>query len=138
MKIRSFQVSDKDDVVALWHSCGLVVPWNNPVKDIERKLSKDSELFLVAEKDGQILASIMGGFEGHRGWINYLAVKPENRRQGIGRQLMQIMEEKLVNLGCPKINLQIRTSNKEVQHFYDSLGYTQDNVVSYGKRLIAD
>jgi ribosomal protein S18 acetylase RimI-like enzyme len=85
-----------------------------------------------------IVATVMAGYDGHRGWVNYLAVAPEHRRQGFGRLLMQQAEERLLALGCPKLNIQVRTSNAEALGFYRSLGYTQDETVSFGKRLIPD
>jgi hypothetical protein len=76
VKVRSFQITDKQTVIDLWKDCGLVVPWNNPDKDIERKMTVGSDLFLVGELDNKLIATVMGGYEGHRGWANYLAVKP--------------------------------------------------------------
>lgn len=136
--VRAYAESDEVAVVSLWKRCGLVKPWNDPHKDIQRKLPIGRELFLIGEHDGNIVAAIMGGYEGHRGWINYLAVDPDFRRGGYGRFMMDAVEEKLLAQGCPKINLQVRTSNTEVIEFYESIGYTQDDVVSFGKRLIPD
>ena len=138
MLIRAFRKGDEDAVVALWQACGLTRPWNDPRKDIARKLTVQPELFLVGELDGKIVASLMAGYEGHRGWVNYLAVAPEHRRQGFGRVLMQEAEEHLLALGCPKVNIQVRSSNQEALGFYKSIGYLQDEAVSLGKRLIAD
>ncbi len=138
MKIRTFQPSDTKSVIALWQDCGLVKPWNDPHKDIERKLTVGAEYFLVGEKDGKIVASAMGGYEGHRGWVNYLAVHPSEQGNGYGRLLMQHLEEQLIAAGCPKINLQIRDTNLDVIKFYEAIGYKQDKVVSFGKRLIPD
>jgi ribosomal protein S18 acetylase RimI-like enzyme len=138
LHIRSFQETDTDAVTVLWQRCGLVVPWNDPRKDITRKLAVGRELFLVGEKDGQIMAAAMGGYEGHRGWVNYLAVDPDERKHGYGRLIMEVLEARLLTLGCPKINLQIRTSNTDVIAFYKQIGYTIDDVVSMGKRLIPD
>jgi len=136
--IRAFRKGDEDAVVALWQACGLTRPWNDPRKDIARKLTVQPELFLVGELDGKIVASLMAGYEGHRGWVNYLAVVPERRRQGFGRVLMLQAEERLLALGCPKANVQVRDSNQEALGFYKSIGYLQDEAVSLGKRLIAD
>ncbi|MBX2836283.1 MAG: GNAT family acetyltransferase [Gammaproteobacteria bacterium] len=138
MFIRSFQVDDTDAVIDLWERCDLVVPWNDPHKDIERKLKVGAELFLVGELDGAIVASAMGGYEGHRGWVNYLAVSPNHRQKGFGQDIMATLEQLLLNLGCPKINLQIRSTNANVIAFYNSIGYQDDNVLSLGKRLIPD
>jgi ribosomal protein S18 acetylase RimI-like enzyme len=135
---RSFKEADEDAVVELWKECGLTRRWNDPGKDIARKLTVQPELFLVGEKDGMIVATVMAGYDGHRGWVNYLAVAPQHRRQGFGRLLMQQAEGRLLALGCPKLNIQVRTSNAEALGFYRSLGYTQDETVSFGKRLIPD
>lgn len=138
LRIRPFQPDDERAVIDLWHACDLIRPWNDPVKDIQRKLKVNPELFLVGVAGEQVVATVMVGYEGHRGWINYLAVHPDYRRQGYGRLLMQLAEVLLRELGCPKINLQVRTSNKGVIEFYRKLGYQVDEVVSLGKRLIKD
>lgn len=138
MHIRPFQPADRVAVVQLWQACQLTVPWNDPNKDIDRKLKVGAELFLVGEIDNQIVASVMGGYEGHRGWINYLAVDPMYQRQGLATQMMQAIEAKLTALGCPKINLQVRNTNTTVIAFYEALGYQVDAAVSLGKRLESD
>ncbi len=130
--------ADIDAGVALWHRCGLTRPWNDPQRDIERKMSTQPELFLVAVQDEALVGSAMVGFDGHRGWVYYLVVSPQHRGRGIGRALMHQAEQLLVERGCPKINLLIRSSNAEVIAFYRKLGYTQDDVVSLGRRLISD
>lgn len=137
-RIRPFQETDGPQVVALWHACGLTRAWNDPHKDIARKLKVQRELFLVVEEGGRIIGSVMAGYEGHRGWVNYLAVDPEHRRGRLGARLMQEVEERLHALGCPKINLQVRSTNAEVLAFYRALGYAQDDVIGMGKRLIPD
>ena len=125
-------------VIQLWIQCGLVVPHNNPRLDIERKLKVNPEWFLVGEMNGQVVSTCIVGYEGHRGWINYLAVRPDLQRRGFGRQIMEYAEKVLAEAGCPKINLQIRSTNLEVIRFYESIGYKQDPVVSMGKRLVPD
>lgn len=139
MNIRPYQTSDRDAVIALWSECGLLRPWNNPYLDIERKLSVQPELFLIGvDGQGQVVASAMAGFDGHRGWVNYLAVTPNMRRQSLGKQLMEEAERLLKERGCPKLNLQVRAGNLEALEFYRKLGYVEDEVVSLGKRLIHD
>lgn len=133
--IRAYQPRDQQQVVALWQRCGLVVPQNDPVADIARKLDYQPELFLVTTLAGTVVATVMAGYEGHRGWINYLAVAPEHRCRDIGRRLMTATEEKLAAQGCPKINLQVRSGNAGVVEFYERLGYQVDEVISMGKRL---
>lgn len=140
-RIRPFHSEDTDAVVALWESCGLVRPWNDPRCDIARKLTVQPELFLVAEPEDDsdgVVAAGMAGFDGHRGWVNYLAVRPDLQGSGLGRALMAEFERLLTDLGCPKLNLQVRAGNEQVLGFYASLGYTDDRTVSLGKRLIAD
>jgi nitrilase len=135
VQIRSFMTADEDAVVELWRRCGLLRPWNDPHQDIARKLGVPSDLFLVGTKGGQVIATVMAGYEGHRGWINYLAVAPHARRKGIGRKIMAEAECRLRLLGCPKINLQIRRENSEAILFYKRIGFSEDTVLSYGKRL---
>jgi ribosomal protein S18 acetylase RimI-like enzyme len=138
MIIRAFVEADEASVIALWQRCGLLRPWNDPRKDIARKLRVQRELFLVGEIDSRIVAAVMAGYEGHRGWVNYLAVDPDLRGSGLGRQMMAEAEQRLVALGCPKVNLQVRRGNTDVVAFYARLGYSEDEVVSLGKRLIRD
>ncbi len=138
IEIRPFQPPDEEAVISLWKRCELLRPWNDPHKDIRRKLKVRGDLFLVGWLDRRIVASVMAGYEGHRGWINYLAVDPDHRRRGYARALVEAAERLLRDAGCPKINLQIRTSNLEVIEFYRRLGYVQDEVVSMGKRLERD
>lgn len=138
MLIRSFAEADTDAVVQLWEDCGLTRPWNDPRKDIARKLEVQRDLFLVLEEDARIAGSAMVGFDGHRGWVYYLAVHPGFRGRGFGRALMQRAEQLLLELGCPKFNLQVRVGNEAVLAFYRSLGYVEDPVASMSKRLIPD
>jgi ribosomal protein S18 acetylase RimI-like enzyme len=138
LEIREYQHSDEGVVVRLWKECNLVVSWNNPHSDIKRKLRVQPELFLVGLIDGRIVATVMAGYEGHRGWINYLAVAPELRRTGIGRRIMEEVENRLKAIGCPKINLQVRTTNTDVIEFYKNIGFSMNNVASMGKRIEFD
>ncbi|MFM7008039.1 MAG: GNAT family acetyltransferase [Betaproteobacteria bacterium] len=138
MLIRPFNPADEPAVIALWHACALTRPWNNPSLDIARKLKVDPKLFLVGHENGLIVASAMFGYEGHRGWVNYLAVDPSHQRKGYATQLMQHGERLLRAVGCPKLNLQVRSTNASTLAFYESLGYKNDEVISLGKRLISD
>lgn len=138
LRIRPFQPADEDTVIALWRACDLVRPWNDPKKDIARKRRVNPDGFLVAEQGGRIVATMMVGYEGHRGWINYLAVEPALQRGGLGRALMDEAERILRAAGCPKINLQVRRSNAAVIAFYERLGFKDDEVVSMRKRLEHD
>ena len=136
--IRSFQPADEGAVVALWQVCALLRPQNDPRKDIARKLQVNPEWFLVAEAGGRIVGAVMAGYEGHRGWINYLAVEPAEQRGGLGRKLMAEAEQRLRAAGCPKINLQVRPENKAAIAFYKRIGFGVEGAVSLGKRLEHD
>jgi len=138
MKVRTFELSDTQQVVDLWQRCELTRPWNDPVLDIQRKLAMADSLFLAGVEGDVVIAVLMGGYDGHRGWMNYLCVSPDHQRKGHAAEMIQCLEDKLLALNCPKINLQIRTDNIGVQNFYKTLGYTRDDVVSMGKRLIPD
>jgi ribosomal protein S18 acetylase RimI-like enzyme len=136
--IRQYLPEDEKDVISLWSDCNLIVPHNNPKRDIERKLKVNPEWlkrdierklkvnpewFLVGEIDGRIIGTCMAGYEGHRGWINYLAVAPTYQRGGLATRMMKEAERLLGNAGCPKINLQVRASNVDVIEFYKSIGF---------------
>jgi ribosomal protein S18 acetylase RimI-like enzyme len=138
MQIRVFEPSDTAALLALWQACDLTRPWNDPLKDIARKLTVQPELFVVGIEGSELIASAMFGFEGHRGWVNYLAVSPAYQRRGHASALMQWGEQALQARGCPKINLQVRSNNAAVIAFYKSLGYGDDEVISLGKRLVPD
>ena len=138
LKIRPFQPDEGEAVVDLWQRCGLVVSWNDPYDDIARKQGVQPENFLVGELQGQIVAAAMAGYDGHRGWIFYLAVDPVHQRKGFGRQIVDACEVRLRAMGCPKINVQIRESNLDAARFYESIGFSQDAVVGMGKRLVPD
>jgi ribosomal protein S18 acetylase RimI-like enzyme len=138
MIIRAFELTDEPAVIDLWHHCELVRPQNDPTKDIRRKLNVQPGMFLIAKIENEIIGTVMAGYEGHRGWINYLAVSPQHRRQGIATALMQEAERILRLVGCPKINLQVRSTNRDVIEFYRQIGFAVDDVVSMGKRLECD
>jgi ribosomal protein S18 acetylase RimI-like enzyme len=138
MHIRPFEPADEAAVVALWERCGLTRPWNDPRKDIRRKLAVRPDRFLVGVLDGAVVATAMVGYDGHRGWVYYFGVDPAHQHKGLGRAMMAEAERLLREAGCPKINLQVRTTNKAVIDFYRRLGYTLDEVVSLGKRLEHD
>jgi ribosomal protein S18 acetylase RimI-like enzyme len=138
MRIRKYGIADRNQLISLWQECGLVNPKNDPEKDIERKLKVRPDWLLVGEEKGIIVASVMVGYEGHRGWINYLAVKPVFQSNGFGKMIMEKAEKVLKKAGCPKINLQVRKENRKVLNFYEKLGYAEDKVISLGKRLRDD
>jgi ribosomal protein S18 acetylase RimI-like enzyme len=138
MEIAEYREKYGGQVIELWFKCKLVVPSNNPRRDIERKAEVDPDLFLVGIINGKVVATVMGGYEGHRGWINYLAVDPAHQRNGYAHLIMQEVEKRIRARGCPKINLQVRATNDGVIKFYQSLGYSDDNVIGLGKRLEED
>ena len=138
MLIRQYSADNENAMVELWQRCGLTRPWNDPRKDIARKLKVNPELFLVGFVNGKVAASAVAGYEGHRGWVNYLAVDPDFQRKGLGRQMMQNVEQALAQTGCPKVNIQVRTGNLNAIEFYKNLGYKIDETVSMGKRLEED
>ena len=135
--IGSYEASQHDAVVALWHRCGLVRPAHDPATDILMKTAWQPDLLLVASAGGRVVGTAMVGYEGHRGWINYLAVDPDVQRQGVGRQILEHAEHRLADLGCVKVQLMVRTENRRVIGFYEALGYVEEPVVAMGKRLSA-
>lgn len=137
-EIRPFALPDTDAVVALWQDAGLTRPWNNPYQDINRKLTVQAELFLVAVDGSEVVGSVMAGYDGHRGWLYYLASHPARRGQGIARRLVESAEERLVAMGCPKVQLMIRPGNEPASGFYDALGFEPFETWATGKRLIED
>lgn len=134
--IRTFRPDDTRSVVELWETAGLTRPWNDPYQEIDLKLAVDDGLFLVAEDEGRIIGTAMGGYDGHRGWIYSVAVVPDHRGRGIGTGLVSELEARLAAMGCVKVNLQVRTDNTEVIDFYHHLGYGDDHVIGLGKRLM--
>ncbi len=136
--VRTYREEDRDQVIDLWVATGLFAPYNNPGEDIRRKVAFQPELFLVGLVGGRVAATCMAGYEGHRGWINYLGVHPEHQRRGYASRIMAEAEERLRALGCPKINLQVRETNRAAVDFYARLGFSDDRVLSLGKRLKDD
>ncbi|MBN3802219.1 GNAT family acetyltransferase [Paraburkholderia sp. Ac-20336] len=140
LSIRCFDTSDTEAVVALWQEAfpeyrDVTRPQRNPYLSIENKLATQPELFFVAVLDARIVGTVMGGYDGHRGWLYSLAVDASLRRHGIGTRLVAHVESALTKLGCPKLNLQVLSAKAEVRAFYDALGYRADAVISLGKRL---
>lgn len=135
---RDYLPSDMQAVIGLWEACGLTRPWNDPLRDIERKLTDRNGAFWVVSLGGDVVASVMIGYDGHRGSINYLAITPRLQRSGLGAELMRRAEAFLIDLGCPKVSFCVRKDNDSVLRFYDLQGYAIDDVHFLGKRLIAD
>jgi ribosomal protein S18 acetylase RimI-like enzyme len=133
-----YQAGDQDAIVELWQQCGLVVPWNNPLTDIARKIADSPELFFTGRIDGKLVASCMAGYDGHRGWIYFLAVAISEQRKGFAAQLVAHVEAQLIKLGCPKLELMVRDRNHEVIAFYEAIGFNFDPVRVLSKRLLED
>ncbi|MEL7545949.1 MAG: GNAT family acetyltransferase [Pseudomonadota bacterium] len=135
--IRPIQTPDQSAVIALWDQ---VFPgeaaWNDPVDVIARKLQVQPELFFVAVSDDTVIGTVMAGFDGVRGWVHHLAVHPNHRREGIATELMKRAEAGLKSAGCPKLNLQVRSTNLGVIKFYQSLGFYVEERANLGKPLI--
>jgi ribosomal protein S18 acetylase RimI-like enzyme len=138
VKIRTYKECDRAQIVELWVKTGLYHPDNDPNRDIDRKVADSPELFFVATEEERVIGTVMVGYEGHRGWINYLGVLPECQGKGIGRELMTMAEKALGSLGCAKINLQIRKGNTDVIGFYNAIGYVIEDVISMEMRLQFD
>lgn len=137
--IRRFNETDRAAVITLWEQAGLTRRWNDPDRDIDRKMAHDPGGFIVGETGGRIVASAMYGYDGHRGSVFYLAVHPDRQGEGHGRTLMDHIEQRLLEIGCPKINVMIRDSNEVALGFYERFGYGPgDGTVGLGKRLIRD
>jgi ribosomal protein S18 acetylase RimI-like enzyme len=136
LDIRPYREGDEADVVALWTKVFPDSrPWNQPLAYIQRKLAAQPQLFLVGVQGGRVIATVLGGYDGVRGWIYHLAVAPAQRRHGYGRAMMAAVEARLRALGCPKINLQIVSTNGGVADFYERLGYAVEYRISMGRRL---
>ena len=133
--IRNYKPDDKIEVINLWSICGLIVPGNNPEKDIELKTEFQPDLFFVAESGERIIGTVMTGYDGHRGWLNYLGVHPDYRKSRCGSSLVEYSIEKLKELGCPKLNIQVRTGNSAVKDFYKKLGFLDHDVSAMQLKL---
>jgi len=136
--IRPLGDPDVESVVSLWHAVGLTRPWNDPHRDIARARAVWSDLLLVAADGARVVGSVMAGYDGHRGWLYYLATDPDRRGEGIGRMLVAEAEQRLEALGCPKVMLMVREGNDAVTDFYGAIGYARDATSVLGKRLIPD
>jgi ribosomal protein S18 acetylase RimI-like enzyme len=138
LTIRPFLDADEADVIELWNTCGLTRPWNDPRRDIARKLAMQREWFFVGLVGDALVASAMAGYDGHRGSLYYLAVAPTMRRRGFATALIRHVETALMEAGCPKLNLLVRSGNEDVIAFYRQIGYSIDETIQLGRRLIPD
>tara|TARA_R110000824_G_scaffold209_15_gene1089 strand:- start:12940 stop:13371 length:432 start_codon:yes stop_codon:yes gene_type:complete len=135
MRVSSASESDMDDVIALWEACDLTRPWNDPVADYRLALANDTSAILLAHRQGALVASIMAGFDGHRGWVYYLAVAPDCQKRGLGKKMMEAAEKWLRECDAPKIQLMVRDDNEAAIGFYKALGYELQPVVTIGRKL---
>ena len=136
MKIRKFLLSDYDEVVTLWRTSDIILRPGDELDGIKLKLQRDPDLFLVAEDGGDLVGVVMGAWDGRRGWINHLAVKPSRLRQGIGRALIHELERRLLDKGAKKVNAQIYRSNQRSLEFFTSLGYeVHSDLIMIGRQL---
>lgn len=135
MHISDLLLTHVDDAVALWHASGLTRPWNDPHADLARALAGPSSTVLAAVDTGVLAGTAMVGHDGHRGWVYYLAVRPDRRRTGLGRELMSAGERWLAERDVPKVQVMVRTTNAAVVDFYESLGYEDGGVLVLGKFL---
>jgi len=132
-KIRKYQESDKATLTALWQAVFPDdPPHNEPSLVIEAKLAVDDLIFIAEEEDGEMIGACMAGYDGHRGWLYAVAVSPDQRRNGTGKALVLFAIQALKDLGCKKVNLQIRPTNTEVANFYKSLGFSTEDRLSMG------
>ncbi len=141
MLIRAFQSGDTEAVVELWRRCGLTRPWNDAHRDIERKLADSPWGLIIGEVDGRVSATVMVGYDGHRGSVNYLAVDPAEQGRGFGGQLLDHAELLLLQRDCPKVHVMVRSENAQVARFYETRGYAlmpQQDILTLGRRMIQD
>ncbi len=135
MHIRPIRDGDETAVADLWRRCELVRPWNDPFSDIAfARAAPQAEIF-IGEQDGAIIASVMCGHDGHRGWVYYLAVSPDRQGEDLGRALMATAEGHLRALGVPKLELMIRETNAKVVKFYEALDYKTEPVIVMSRWL---
>ncbi len=136
MKIREFKIDDYSIVRDLWQAAGLILRLGDELQDVKLKLQRDPDLFLVAEHDEGIVGSVIGGWDGRRGWIYHLTVKPEHQRKGIGAGLVREVEKRLVAKGAKKVNAQVYKWNQQSSGFFKAIGYeVQPDLMMIGKQL---
>lgn len=135
MDIRELGTESRDSVIDLWGQAGLTRPWNSPADDFDRALEGKSSVVLGAFDEGSIVATVMVGHDGHRGWVYYLAVADSRRRMGFGTLMMEAAEEWVRRHGIPKIQLMVREDNVNAKDFYVHAGYERSDVTVYGRRL---
>jgi ribosomal protein S18 acetylase RimI-like enzyme len=130
--------ADVDEVVELWKTCELTRPWNDPYVDIADARAGDTSTVLVARLEGRVAATVMAGHDGHRGWLYYVAVAPEQRSTGLGRTAVVAAEAWLVARGAREIRLMVRATNTDVLDFYGRLGYVDQECTVLGRSIESD
>ena len=135
MEISRLYLSEAAQAAALWEESGLVRAWNDPRADIEAALACATSTILAARDGGRVVGTVMAGYDGHRGWLYYVAVTPSQRGRGLGRALMTAAERWLAEQGARVIRLMVRAENEGVTSYYRSLGYEDSNMLVLGKRL---
>jgi ribosomal protein S18 acetylase RimI-like enzyme len=134
--VREFGIKDYEYVIELWRAAGLFLSRSDDREEIQKKLERDADLFIVAEENGRIIGAVMGCYDGRRGWVNHLAVAPDYQGKSLGTLLMKELEKRLKEKGCTKVNLLIEPSNQSVQDFYQKLGYNRDELIFMEKWLL--
>lgn len=135
VRVKPASAADREAEVALWHSAGLTRPWNDPGSDFDLALRNPTSAILLARDETAIIGSVMAGFDGHRGWVYYLATQPQSLTRGIGRKLMYAAEQWLIAHGCQRVRLMVRTDNAAALEFYEAIGYETQDVVTLGRTL---
>jgi len=136
MKIREFKIDDYPKVRDLWQASGLIFRPGDELEDVKLKLTRDPDLFLVAEQNEEIVGSVIGGWDGRRGWIYHLAVEPEHQRKRIGADLVRELEKRLIEKGAKKVNAQVYKWNEQSSNFFKAIGYeAQPDLIMIGKQL---
>ena len=133
--IASIEDRDIPEVIALWQRCGSTRPWNDPAADIALARSGANATILLGRDNGDLVASVLVGHDGHRGWVYYVTVDPEHRFKGFGRMIMSAAEDWLRARGIEKMQLMVRGDNTRVQAFYQSIGYFEQERVVFAKWL---
>ncbi|WP_402461710.1 GNAT family acetyltransferase [Isoptericola aurantiacus] len=136
-QIREVADADVEQVVALWRACDLTRPWNDPRADVAAARRNPTSTVLVAHDEAGVVGSVMAGYEGHRGWLYYVAVAPSSQGTGLGRRLVAAAEEWLRAAGASKVRLMVRTTNPAALGFYEALGYADSECTVLGRTLDA-
>ena len=135
LNIGTIEDGDIPEVIALWRRCGSTRPWNDPVSDIALARKDTNSTVLLGRSDGVLVASVLVGHDGHRGWVYYVTVDPDRRHAGFGRSIMNAAEEWLRARGILKLQLMVRKDNASVHEFYRSIGYYNQETVTFAKWL---